>query len=176
MRVLDIENINSCIDQSVAKRSLKKNIRPAPIVMTMQPEDWDNLDFLAIPTRSGQGGVLIIDIDNNVYATPYELSPLKSDKVTGRLKPVICDFCKTWQAGSRAATISFPTDRRSHNSIGFLCCTDLRCSLHVRDKTADSKTSRAQLREDITAEERIQRLRNKLKGLINRLQLQQIFN
>ena len=174
MRTLDIESINQCIDQSIARRNLKKNIRPATLITAIRPEDWDNLDFLAVPTRSGRDGVLIIDIDDALYATPYELAAIKGDKITGRLKPVICDFCKTWQTGSRAATISFHISQRSHNSIAFLCCADLRCSLHVRDKTADSKTSRAQLREDISTENRILRLQDKLKALTNRLELPEL--
>ena len=171
MKVLSIDNLTTCIEESSAKKSLKKNIRPVPIVTGLSTEDWASLDFLTIPSRDKRNGLLIIGTDENVYVTPYELSPLRGDSSTGRLKPVICDFCKTWQTGSRAATISFRPNPRSLDTIGFLCCADLQCSLHVRDRTVDSKTSRAQLHENITIEERIDRLRSKLNSLVERLSL-----
>lgn len=171
MRAITNQDVESCINQSTAKRNLRKNIRPNSSLSVVAAVDWMNLDFIAIPSRNNKEGILIIDLANTLYAAPYELSPLRGDSESGRLKPVICDFCRTWQTGSRAASISFHPDPRSVNSIGFLCCADLKCSLHVRDKTADSKTSRSQLRENLTTEERIQRLQNKLEGLIKRLQL-----
>ncbi len=171
MRALSLNEINNCIDDPSVKKSLKKNIRPAPIVAGLSTEDWANLDFLTISSRDKRNGLLIIDTNENVYVTPYELSPLRGDSSTGRLKPIICDFCKTWQTGSRAATISFRPNPRSLDTIGFLCCADLQCSLHVRDRTVDSKTSRAQLHENITVEERIDRLRSKLNSLVERLSL-----
>lgn len=86
--------------------------------------------------------------------------------------PVICDFCKTWQAGGRAGSITFRLERRSLNSVSFLCCLDLKCSLHVRDMTEAAKSSRAQLREDVTREHRIERLNGKLALLVERLKLE----
>lgn len=171
MRALSLDDLNTCIDNSSAKKSLKRNIRPSPIVTNLSADDWQDLDFLTIPSRDKRHGLLIMETLEGIFAIPYELSPLKGDSSTGRLKPVICDLCKTWQTGSRAATISFRPDPRSLNTIGFLCCADLQCSLHVRDKTVDSKTSRAQLRENIGVEERINRLRSKLDSLIKRLSL-----
>ncbi|MNQ89913.1 hypothetical protein D3C85_1052370 [compost metagenome] len=137
----------------------------------MEKQDWNILEILEVPARDGKSGVLIIEIDDRLYVTPYELSVGIGNKTTGQLKPVICDLCRTWQTGSRAGAVTFRIDQRSLNSITFLCCADLKCSLHVRGRTSSARTSRAQLREDITDEYRVQRLRAKLKTLVERLEL-----
>ncbi len=134
---------------------------------------WQYYEIVALPTKDGAAGVLFIDAKSSLHAASYELRPV-GDKATGRAKPVICDFCKTWQAGGRAGSITFRPERRSLHSISFLCCLDLKCSLHVRDMTEAAKSSRMQLREDVTQEYRIERLKEALSMLVERLHLKPV--
>lgn len=149
--------------------NLKRRITTAPLVV-IDNAGWNVRELLPIPTKDGKAGILFVEVHGEMYGVPYEISPLR-DAATGRSKPIICDFCKTWQAGARAGYITFQVKRGTSNVIGFLCCADLQCSLHVRDLTSASKVSRSQLREDITTDRRIERLRHTLEAVVGRLAL-----
>lgn len=170
MRVLDAQQIQNILaDMRVSKALLRQLNFSA--VREMFDSAWGDYEIFGLPTKNESAGVLFIEMQGNLYATTYELGQV-GDKLTGRAKPVICDFCKTWQAGGRAGSITFRLERRSLNSVSFLCCLDLKCSLHVRDMTEAAKSSRAQLREDVTREHRIERLNGKLALLVQRLKLE----
>ena len=93
------------------------------------------------------------------------------DSGSGRSKSVICDFCYSWRAGGNAGLVTFYADARSHDSTSQLCCLDLLCSLHVRTKTKDALLSRAQLREHMSDDDRIVRLKEHLQSFIDKLNL-----
>ena len=131
--------------------------------------DWSEREMLAIGTRSKAEGLLLVGLDG-LYALPYELVVGLKDS-NGRAKPIICDLCYTWQQGGKAGRITFRRKSDGH-AFTYLCCGDLNCSLHVRDKTPESTLSRTQLREDITADQRIKRLRLKLADIIATLDAQ----
>jgi hypothetical protein len=135
----------------VLKPRLRRELRFVPEEIS----DWDNRDFLVVMNRSKSEGVLIFDDRRTV---PFQLQKRKPNAV-GRIESVICDFCSTWQRGANSAIITFS---RGNSTQSFLCCGDLNCSLHVRDKTAEAKLSRVQLRESNTAHKRIQRMKIKL--------------
>jgi hypothetical protein len=136
------------------KPRLKRELRFVTSTENITQDDWHDLELVSITDRSGLNGVLLLELDANLYILSYELSRRISDQ-TGRSKPVICDICRTWQAGSSSATITFRKDPRSYSSTTYLCCADLACSRHVRTKTYASVTSRAQLHEDLTNEQRL---------------------
>src|SRR6185437_10684353 len=140
----------------------------------MNDEDWHETELLAITDRNNTKGALLIAPDDIVHAAAYEISRGIANKQTGRAQPIICDFCRTWQTGSNAGRITFQKDTRSLHSISFLCCADLKCSQHVRDKTNASHTSRAQLREDLTSEQRVTRLKERLRQILIDLSLEPI--
>ncbi|RWZ78924.1 MAG: hypothetical protein EOT05_04250 [Candidatus Microsaccharimonas sossegonensis] len=170
MRVISTKLANEIITKLRISKNLQKRLRLSAFGDISETE-WKHYEIIGLPTKDGAAGVLFIEIEDDLYAIPYEIGAV-GDKLTGRSKPVICDLCKTWQAGGRAGSITFRTERRSLNSISFLCCLDLKCSLHVRDMTTAAKTSRAQLREDITQQYRIERLKDKLSMLVKRLGLE----
>lgn len=126
-------------------------------------EDWEDLDMLAVTDRNENVGVLLVELDD-LYNMPYTLLTNMSDKLSGRSKPITCDFCYTWQKGGAGAMITFTVavDR----TISFLVCRDLKCSLHVRNRTPEAALPRSQLLEDITTEQRIIRMKSKLKNII----------
>ncbi len=167
MKILTHEIFNRLVAEAEnIKPRLKRELRFVTSVSRMADEDWLNAELVAVTSRDGNKGVLLLSPDESVYVLPYELSRGLASRLTGRAQPIICDFCRTWQAGSGAGSISFRKDKRSINSVSFLCCADLRCSWHVRSKTNASRTSRAQLREDMTDEQRAARLMRRLQQLV----------
>lgn len=163
MRQLDKQSLHKLLKELGIKFRLINEVRFSPDDI---PE-YDDIELLAIQTRSGNMGVLLIEADKTVTALPYNLLGRLVDPQTGRAKSVICDFCSTQQTGGNAARITLPYPDRS-GSISYLCCGDLRCSDHVRDKTPESVESRKQLREDLTIEQRVDRLKRNLMDIVER--------
>jgi hypothetical protein len=151
MKSLSREAFAQRIKEAGIRPRLQRELRFVPEEIT----DWDDRDFLAVMNRSKTEGVLVFD----EHIVPFQLQARKPN-AAGRIEPVICDFCATWQRGSNSATITFTKGKSTQT---FLCCGDLLCSLHVRDKTAASTRSRVQLRENNTAEQRVERLWAKLR-------------
>lgn len=163
MKSITREQFSALLKEQRIKTRLRRELRFNPDEIM----EWDNLEMLAIGTRSGAEGLLLMQTDN-FYVLPYELTTGIADKASGRSKPITCDFCYTWQRGRSAARITFRRVSDNH-TFTYLCCGDLRCSLHVRNFTAESTLSRTQLHEDITTEQRIERLKRKLNQLIHTL-------
>ena len=138
---------------------LRRELRFVPEEIT----DWENRDFLAVTNKQGSEGVLIVPFLQNKVVS-FTLQTRKPN-ASGRVEAIICDICATWQRGTHSAVITFAVDKT--RSVSFLCCGDLLCSLHVRGKTQDAALSRTQLREQITPEARIQRLRERLTGILS---------
>lgn len=162
MQTLDKPQLAELLKQAHVRSRLAKELRFAPDDYT-----WDDSDFIAIAIKSGAEGVLIVELAEPLVL-PYTLSTRLVDKQTGRSKPITCDFCYTWQNGGKAARITFVRPADGH-SITYLCCADLRCSQHVRDKTPESIVSRSQLHEDMTLAQRVVRLRRNLQKLLGAL-------
>jgi hypothetical protein len=138
---------------------LRRELRFVP----EETSDWESRDFLAVTNKQGSEGVLIVPFLKNTVV-PFSLQPRKPN-TSGRIEAIICDICATWQRGTHSAVITFAVDKA--HSASFLCCADLLCSLHVRGKTADATLSRTQVREQITPEARIQRLHDRLAGILS---------
>lgn len=159
MKQFDRETLIALLKAHRVKPRLIRDIRFVPDEVGY----WPEREMLAVFTKSGNEGVLLIEQDGILTVLPFERGKRIVDTRTGRSKPITCDFCKTWQRGSNAATISFP---QPGGSKGYLCCADLDCSLHVRDLTPQSALSRTQLYEDIDVPRRIARLQASLHTLI----------
>jgi hypothetical protein len=170
MKKLNLEQFNQLLAASTVKPRLKKELRFTTSVEHFSDEDWGKLELLSITDRSGNKGVLIIELDAHVYILPAEFKKGLTSSISGRAQPITCEFCVTWQSGTRAGNILF-TNVKGNTNVGYLCCGDLLCSLHVRGLTNASKTSRAQLREDMTPEQRIDRLKIRLRSILKNLQV-----
>lgn len=166
MKALSKDQFETLIEQAQMRPRLKRELRFMASTATMSDEAWSETELLAITDRSRSKGVLLLAPASDIYVLPYELRQGAQNRQTGRSQPIICDLCRTWQSGSNAGYVTFQKDRQSINSVSFLCCADLACSQHVRTATASARTSRAQLREDLTDEQRVNRLRNRLQQLI----------
>ena len=167
MNVITQEQFHELITKSALKPRQKRELRFVASTAAMNEQDWHDTEMVAITERSDTKGVLLLDDSSDRFLIPYELKRGMASNLTGRAQPIICDLCRTWQSGSRAGSITFPVAGRK--TISYLCCADLRCSAHVRSKTSASKTSRSQLREDISTEERIERLQHRLRRLVTDL-------
>lgn len=174
MKRLDSESFSTLIENSSVKSRLKRELKFITSTSHLSDDDWLDLELLPIMNKSGNKGVLVIWIDENYYVLPYEINKLSPSSSTGRASAIICDFCKTWQSGTRAGSILFSVAGTSAKNVGYLCCRDLGCSSHVRTKTSASKISRAQLREDINDEDRIERLNGRLRTLVGSLDVKSV--
>lgn len=167
MQKIDFDEFNDLVSRSSLKPRLKRELRFVASTAGMSEEEWEVRELIAISDRSGNKGALIISIESGLYLIPYELKSGITSSATGRSQSIICDFCQTWQYGDKSASITFTIDAKSN--VSYLCCGDLRCSLHVRTLTSAAHTSRAQLREDLTNQQRINRLKTRLQGYIQRI-------
>lgn len=157
MKPLSRQQLADLIIQARVKLRIQRELRFVP----EEIRNWEDRDFLAVMNKSQTEGILIVPFAERVV--PFEIRALKP-KASGALPAaVICDFCATWQRASYASAITFSKDRRS---LTFLVCGDLNCSLHIRDKTDEARLSRTQLREDISEEGRIERLRHRMMKIL----------
>jgi hypothetical protein len=167
MRKLTLSTFNELIAESSIKPRLKSELRFINSTEHLSDEEWEERELLAITDRNGNKGVLLVSLDEDFYMLPYEIKTGIVSSSTGRSQSVICDFCQTWQYGNKSGSISFVKSKKSN--VSYLCCADLKCSMHVRNKTIEAKTSRSQLREDLTTEQRIERLKNRVRGYVTQL-------
>jgi hypothetical protein len=150
---------------------VKRELRFVTSVVGITDEQWEAAELLTITDRTGRRGVLLMQPYDDLYIVPFELKTgLMSS--TGRAQAIICDFCRTWQVGTRSGSVTFAKDKRGAQSVSYLCCADLLCSQHVRNLTSASKTSRSQLREDLTIEQRVDRLKERLTRIVTELGLE----
>jgi len=174
MRIITPELFQKLLDASAIRSRIKREVRFATAVAAMQDDDWTTTELIAIGDRSGNKGVLILEDDEaNLYPAGYEISRGMTSS-SGKAQPIICDFCRTWQTGSRSGSVTIHKPGRDTGSISFLCCADLQCSRHVRNLTEASKTSRAQMREDMDNEHRIARLQRRIKEITTVLGIEPI--
>jgi hypothetical protein len=158
MNSLTREEFTQRIGAAALKPRLVRELRFVP----EEIDNWEHRDFLAVLTKSKNEGVLLYD--DHVVA--FMLSKRKPG-VNGRVEPIICDLCASWQRGSNSGAITFI--RRDKSTVSYLCCADLDCSMHMRGLTNAGKLARTQLREDITPVRRIERLHTKMNAIVANL-------
>lgn len=169
MQHLTSETFSEIVSVTIVRPRLKRDLRFTAATKHLDNTQWHSTELLGISDRTGVKGVLIMQPDDTPYAVAYELTRGIASKSTGRAQPVICDFCRTWQRGSNAASITLQPDYRTGASTTFLCCADLDCSRHARTQTSASNLSRAQLREDLDDERRVARLKDRLRAIMTQL-------
>lgn len=173
MQQLTIEQFESMLADAPIKPRFKRELKFRQSTPHMNELAWAETELLAIWNKSKTGGIVLAQPGNELFMIPFDASKHTADK-TGRSKPVICDLCYTWQPSSGGGFVTFYPDKTGSNSVSLLCCLDLRCSEHVRTKTAAGLTSRTQLREHMTNEARAERLRQRLQTFIVRLSNQPV--
>jgi hypothetical protein len=174
MKTLTLDTFAALMDAARIKPRLKRDLRFVTSTEHMSETDWSETELLAVTDKSGNKGVVVIELDDRTYVLPCEFKRGITSSSTGRAQPVICDFCSTWQDGSRAGSVAFTHVRNSATNVAYLCCADLACSQHVRTKTSASKISRAQLRENMDDEKRVERLKAKLTRILTSLEAEPV--
>jgi hypothetical protein len=169
MRTITLASFNELLKNADVKSRMKSELKFIKSTELMG-DDLNEYELLAVSDRTGDKGVLLLQPEDDLYIVQYELSRKIIDTQTGRQRGIICDFCYTWQQGSNAASITFSL-AQSKRTIRFLCCGDLLCSQHVRTNTKESLVSRTQLRENLTNEDRVARLKARLNEKITQLEL-----
>jgi len=170
MKQLTKDQFDSLLQTAVIRPKIRREVRFANVAQ-LDEATWLHTEVLAVPDRSGNKGVLLLKAtENALYVASYELKRGMTSS-TGKAQPIICDFCRTWQTGTRAGSITLDKPGRANGSVTFLCCADLACSQHVRSLTSAARTSRSQLREDMTNEERIARLEQRINELAQVVEL-----
>lgn len=114
-------------------------------------------------------GLLFLFHDGEYYVSRYSQSLLKAD-VSGRLKPVVCDFCFTRLPGSKISRASFAVHDTTKR-VAWLCCKDFQCSRHARQLTEESLVSSKLIGEDIVVDKKVDRLNRRIAELIAILNL-----
>lgn len=171
MRKITQELFQTLLDGASIRPRIKREVRFTTSVAHLDDEAWHRTELLPISDRAGNKGVLLMQWDEQICAVAYEISRGITSS-TGKAQPIICDFCRTWQTGSRSGSITLYKPGRDAGSISFLCCADLECSKHVRNLTSAAKTSRAQLREDLDNDQRVARLTQRLQEVSELLGLE----
>jgi len=159
---------------SFVKPRLRRELRFVTSTENVDDEQWHDSEFISIADRSGNNGVLLLELEKCLYVLPYELKTGIVSSATGRSQSVICDLCRTWQYGDKSGSITFVLDKKS--TVSYLCCADLKCSQHIRNKTQAAHISRAQLREDLSIEQRVRRLESRLMRLVKHLRSEPVKN
>lgn len=164
MNTLNADQFAELLKAAPLKPRFKRDIK---FLASVQDIVWDELELLPVWNKSKNGGVLLLQPDEDVYMIPFDATKSKVDS-SGKVKPVICDLCYTYRTSGQGGFVTFYPNKSSDNSLSLLCCQDLLCSDHVRTKTSAALNSRAQLREHMTNEDRVERLRRKLREFIKR--------
>lgn len=132
------------------------------------PSSFEGLDFdpeiIPLCDKAGTSGILLFEDGSERYAAVYTLKRLKPGKA-GNLRPVVCDFCFTQRPGTKVALITFNLNREKTKTVAQYICADLACSMHVRGLTDALVIAKSQVSEDITIDDRIERLKRKTAAI-----------
>lgn len=128
---------------------------------------WGDLDFLgwrdpAAPQRS----YIVAEHEGRLVGFALRLAP-RTGSVQHRS---MCSICLTTHPASGVALMTARKARQTGNgdeTVGQYLCTDLACSLYVRGKKRAQPGGR--LKETLTEEEKIERMRAQLAGFLSKL-------
>jgi len=126
---------------------------------------WTELDFLGWRDPSGsQRAYLVLERDG----VPLGLL-LRQSSGFGAARATMCQLCMTSHSGSAVAlTVARKSGAagKKGDSTGVYVCRDLACSLYVRGRKVPRAAS---LRETLTPEAMIERLRANLDQFVDRV-------
>ena len=112
MKSIDPQLVKDTAAQLRISKSLHRQLNLS-VLADMPESSWEHYELFGLPTKNNLAGILFLAPHDDLYAIAYEINAIPAG-TTGRTKPIICDFCKTWQTGGRAGTFL----RRSTASCG----------------------------------------------------------
>lgn len=138
-----------------------------PVPRDLADQPWADLDFLgwSDPSLPGRCYLVAPDDDGGLVGIAF-----RSATGGGAAKAQMCTICLTTHTGGGVALLTAAKtgeSGRRGNTVGTLMCTDLACSLYARGRRKPAMGSR--YREDLTSEEKIERVRHNLRAFLDRL-------
>ena len=126
---------------------------------------WESLDFLAWRSaRAPQRAYLVAPGEHGLVGVVMRAA--QSRNATGAVRSAMCEYCHVIHSAGGVtlftASKAGAAGRRG-DSIGGYFCSDLNCSLYVRDL---KRPTRVQPQTTMTVDERVDRLNLRLSGLI----------
>ncbi|WP_225726637.1 MULTISPECIES: FBP domain-containing protein [unclassified Nocardia] len=143
----------------------KGDAKRLPIPRDLAEKPWDDLDFLGWNDQSmpGRSYLVVPQADRLLgVAMRYETG--------GPGRTQMCAICLTTHTAHGVSLMTAAKageSGRLGNSVGTYMCTDLACSLYARNKKRPALGAR--YREDLTPEEKAERVRTNLDGFLTRL-------
>lgn len=126
---------------------------------------WGDVDFLGWSDPSGSGrAYLVIPRTDGVVGVALRHEP------NGSRKSQMCSICLTTHSRGGVAlmtALKAGEAGRRGSSIGTYMCADLACSLYARGTKQPALGS--QYREDLTAEQKVERLQHNLAAFVTSL-------
>ncbi len=130
-------------------------------------QPWDDLDFLGwqdpkAPNRS----YIVAEREDRLVGVVLHAA----SRQRGLNRRSMCSLCLTMHSGDGVSLVTAKKARQTgkdDDSVGEYICTDLACSLYVRDKKRPENGER--LQESLTVEEQAERMRTKLFAFLDRL-------
>ncbi|MEV6253433.1 FBP domain-containing protein [Nocardia sp. NPDC051911] len=143
----------------------KGDAKRLPVPKDLDERPWADLDFLGWSDLSLPGrGYLVVPRDDRLVGVALRYAT----GGTGRAQ--MCTICLTTHTGGGVSLMTAHKageSGRRGNSVGTYMCTDLACSLYARNKKRPALGSR--YREDLTPEEKIERVRDNLNTFLAKL-------
>lgn len=173
MNVLNEKIFAGMMDTSGFRARFKRDLQFKASVADFPDLDWSQLELLPVWNRSGNGGILVFQPNDQLYCLPFEI---QRQLMNGASQAsMICNFCCTWHNNNGAGLLLYyPPDLQDGNTVGTNVCYDLKCSEHVRTKTDAAIRSRVQLPETMTEDARIRRLKLRLTQFIEASKIQTV--
>jgi hypothetical protein len=143
----------------------KGDAKRLPVPRDLDQRPWEDLDFLGWSDPSFPGRCyLVTPGDDRLVGVAFRY------ETGGSGRAQMCTICLTTHTGGGVSLLTAHKageSGRRGNSVGTYMCTDLACSLYARGKKRPALGSR--YREDLSPEEKIQRVQDNMTAFIGRL-------
>lgn len=83
MQKIDLQLFNQLLDASRIKQRLKRELRFTTSVSHLVHSDWHEREMVRISNRSGNAGVLLLELAASIYLVPYEFKKIGPSTSTG---------------------------------------------------------------------------------------------
>ncbi|HZE38309.1 MAG TPA: FBP domain-containing protein [Stackebrandtia sp.] len=158
----------SAADLRAAFVNCSKREATAVVLPELDAVAWEDLDFLAWRNpRMPQRAYVACWVGDRLVAMVFRAATRRAGD--GAMRTSMCEFCHTVHSAGGVTLFTANksgTAGRRGDSVGTYFCADLDCCLYVRDK---KRPKRVQPQSTMTVDERIERLTEKLHGIVSRV-------
>lgn len=134
----------------------------------LDAQPWEDLDFLGwVDPQSADRRYLVTLTEAGLVGIVLRSSTVRA----GVWRRNMCSLCYTVHSGSGVALLAAPkagAAGRRGDSTGLYLCSDLACSLYLRDKKSVASGSR--IKETMSLEDQVARLRGNLEGFLRKVE------